>query len=365
MTSLNPVLQALIDNKKVDLDVYHGQYSTFQRDFYTTTLNQNAELNDLVEQLLTALNIKNTKRYLNQSLTLHQLFVELSQRSDLSNESRVDDFLTRIHQQRQSQYWQIIFGGLLFATAAVTPISIYGMLTVEQFLTASTVVSIGGLGYTLALGMYRLYHYIPEVEHTSNWLYCYDLLKNNAFELINTVLVAVAWGLMLTSLASNPIISVLFVLGEFAFVVKEAVHLINSYFLTDDNEQNPYQKARKNSDLAQRRYQLAINLTAAILLTIIIAAWCLVPGGLIVPGICLLAMAVVFASKQYAISRNQVAAADLLKKTLDDLDSSEHNVDNAPLIQKSIFKPDNSALKQQPGSHSVLTTPSDQQRVFY
>ena len=311
LTALNDYLvypenNDIEDALAVHMEKYNADRDAFNRDFFRITIDSDRLPQESIDNLLTTLDINKNQygRYINQKITVYQFLTELN--TTLDN-PRLTDAIALIDEHNKTRWKAMTAWIALLSTGSVVPFWLYGFTAIEQFVTAASVVAAGGLAYSVAIALYTLYEYSPAEGSENTW---YQLFKDNFFALSNSALVVSAWALLLTAAASNPVVSILFVAGEFVHVVKEVVAL--AYIAYQNNPtvelsvtlNEKQKKVREDADFETRKNDVYINLAAAILMTVIVAAWCFIPGGFIVPLACMAAIGVVNATTQWAISLN-------------------------------------------------------------
>ena len=309
LTALNDYLvypenNDIEDALAVHMEKYNADRDAFNRDFFRITIDRLPQ--ESIDNLLTTLGVNKNQygRYINQKITVYQFLTELN--TTLDN-PRLTDAIALIDEHNKTRWKAMTAWIALLSTGSVVPFWLYGFTAIEQFVTAASVVAAGGLAYSVAIALYTLYEYSPAEGSENTW---YQLFKDNFFALSNSALVVSAWALLLTAAASNPVVSILFVAGEFVHVVKEVVALAyiayqnNPTIELSDTLDEKQKKVREAADFETRKNDAYLNLAAAILMTVIVAAWCFIPGGFIVPLACMAAIGVVNATTQWAISLN-------------------------------------------------------------
>ena len=326
------------------MEKYNADRDAFNRDFFRITIDRLPK--DSIDKLLNTLNIPKNQhgRYTNQKITVYQFLTELKTTPD---NLRLTNAIALIDEHNKTRWKAMTAWIALLSTGSVVPFWLYGFTAIEQFVTAASVVAAGGLAYSVAIALYTLYEYSPAEGSENTW---YQLFKDNFFALSNSALVVSAWALLLTAAASNPVVSILFVAGEFVHVVKEVVAL--AYIAYQNNPtvessatlNEKQKKVREDADFETRKNDVYINLAAAILMTVIVAAWCFIPGGFIVPLVCMAAIGVVKATTQWAISQNEARmkeqvqtqfnalelAAELSSNSLEQTVTKEPSLENNP-----------------------------------
>ena len=334
-TYLNKPTHSHREELEVYQSVYDNNWALLHHDFYTCTIDKLPDVINLqIADILNSLHVPLEKqgRYLNQPITLFDFLVEVHDLipapDELDAHDPLGDYIARIKEQNATRWGRIILWSVFLSACSVVPFFVYGLTAIEQFLTTTAVVSAAGLGYTLAMGIYTFYQYQDPEENPQQDISYYRMFRDNFFALANTLVLSVAWSLMLTAAASTPVISVLFVVGEFMFVAKELVSLGFIYLFDKPgiepgaNLIDQQKQAREISNFKTRRHEVWVNLAAAIFLTVIIAAWCFIPGGFILAAVCSLAIVAVHLTKKYAADQNKQRMQDLLCSEFDALESN-------------------------------------------
>lgn len=316
---LNPSDEQLQRVQTQLIDQYQSHNDDFYHDFHRITLDELPQTSEeLLQSILIASGVPRQQhgRYLHQKITVYEWLSELNA-MDVRDDERhqaLSEIIRSINRINQIRWKALIAWILSLSACSVLPIWIYGLFTViESFVTASSVVAAGGLGYSIAVLLYTLYqHHYSEATPGDTWL---TWLQNNGFALTNTAFVASAWTLLLTATASNPIISALFVAGEMVHVIKEIATLVHIVYFKqistpDDNDKlGQQQYVRALADFERRKHDAIVQLAAAVLMTLVIAAWCFIPGGFVVPLVCIIAIGLIKGTTWWATSQNKATAA--------------------------------------------------------
>lgn len=352
----------LRDNFKKLLTKYATNREIFNRDFYTITLDTHPDVNILASQILDTLNIDPLKRsrYLGMPMTVYAFLNELNELPEHKN-AQLNQFIQLIDQHNSTQWKGIVWGTILGSAIGLFPFFMYGLSAIQQFLTVASVIPAGGLAYAVGMGVYTLNDY-----NSSKKVSYYQLFKDNFFSMANAALSVTAWSLLFTAIATTSIVSVLFVLADVALVIKEFVSLSAFFNKNKDvtqfnlslNEQHLL--IREQVDFEQRRQAAWVHFTAAVVLTIIIAAWCFVPGGIFVPAACMLGMGIVYAVKHYKIRENEANMKALLDKKFSAVESAAHHTcDLIAQHNEPVCKPEPVKTQLNVFPKQDMTTPSN------
>lgn len=328
------------------LSTYESHRDEFKRDFFSTKLQSRDDLNDEMLAIFKTLTISDVEktRYSNQRITVYECLLEINEQLTAKNieNNSLKKIIDDLGERNKIRWGRILLWSVCLSLCSLVPFFILGLGTMQQFLTTAAVISGAGLTYSVAIGIYTLYEYSPDDENPNQESYFYRLFRDNFFALLNTLLVSLAWTLLLTAVVATPVVSVLFVVGEFAFVIKEITSLTYIYFdnQIDNNLDSPLPEqqaqARHLADFNERKHAAWVNFAAALCLTVVIAAWCFVPGGLFLAAGCLLAMGVVHLLKHYAIAQNEIRMREVLRNDCNRIEElvqpNQPTVDIHPIV---------------------------------
>ncbi len=335
------------------MDQYKNDRNAFNRDFYSVTLYQLQE--NQITTLLNTLGVPKYQhgRYVNQRITVYNFLKELDALKQSPPLKNTVAFIDQHHVAR----WKVLALWIAFLSAcSIAPFWIYGLTAIEQFVTTASVIATAGLGYSFAIALYTLFEYTaPEGSPSYTW---YQLFKDNFFALLNSAFVVSAWAILLTAAASDPVTTLLFIGAELVFVAEEVWHLIKMAYhknlmIDQPKLSEKQQQARESADFDKRKHDVYIKLAAGVLMTVIIATWCLVPGGFIVPVICMASIGIIKATTLWAIWQNEARIqAKLLTqfKALEDADALE--ISN-PTQQQSVSNSNEMTPSLNRSVHSV------------
>lgn len=303
-------LQELFNN-----DLKNTNKDVFNRDFYTKTLNAHSDINAIASKILESLNVDPLKRnrYLNMPLTVYGFLEELHKLPEVDNQ-QLNQFVQLIEQHHASQWRWIALGVAIGSAAGLFPFFRYNLSAIQQFLAIAFIIPSSGLAYTVAMGVYSLY------ESTTNKIAPFwQLFRDNFFSMLNSVLNIAAWSLLLTAFATTSTVSILFVIADFALVMKEVACLVSFFYwhrekiASNSSFSERHIQIREDVDFEKRKHEAWIHFTAAVVLTIIVAAWCFVPGGIFVAAACMIAIGIVYGIKYQQLKQNEANMSALLE----------------------------------------------------
>jgi hypothetical protein len=183
------------------------------------------------------------------------------------------------------------------------------------------IISIAGIAYSITMCVYGVSDY-----HAKSIASVYQQAFDDFFLLINTAISIIAWLMfMSTAGTTTPLVATLFVLAEAVFVMKELINMALFYWyekpavnLFTNQEHQRYQ-AQISIEFNAHEEMIWVNLVSAVLLTGIIAGWCLMPDSLLLGVLSLIAMGIVYWEKYNAIQRIVAALETTLQTTVGEL----------------------------------------------
>ena len=293
------------------LSYYNFRHAVLRQDFYTTKLTQDNDAKILVKNLLDALDVPEylRGRYINASLTVNDLLVELKQ-LHLPKNNRLQHITNAIKKKNDS---------LNVAIATSCAIASCGMWLLLPFLTQASVMNILksimtatfffpviGILFTLGVGLYSFIQGLltPEIP-------LWRRFTNNFFLLAQTALNVAAYGSLIAATAAmTPIAASLFILAAAVSFIKEMTGLVEIFSqymrlksLPDTDELLPevQKKIRLNYQFQTQKNQFLIELSASVVVAGTIALWCLLPTSLLISVVAIVAIGtVMLATKQMA-----------------------------------------------------------------
>ena len=338
MPLLNQTLQAFGDpDLKPDLpdcmEQYNSVINTFNRDFYTITVDKHPELNDSIIKILQRLNVPADQhdRYLDQHITLHELLVELN---EVIKNDELGNFIEQIEKRKNARWRNLFLIGVLGGVCGLVPFFAFQLTVLQQVVTVASIMSGVGLIYAVATAAYTVYD-----TSVSSDVSFYQLFRENFSSVAKNALTIAAWSLVFVAAVTTPVVSGLFVMAEAVLVIKESVSLAYIY-LYDRPEINlksslteQHLQARDLTRFETRRHTAWVNFAAAFLMTGIVAAWCFVPGGIFVIAGAVLAMAAVYLVKSYAIRENEKRMKVVLQDRFVNIETSPQD---PPIVEPAL-----------------------------
>lgn len=182
-------------------------------------------------------------------------------------------------------------------------------------------ISVAGVAYSITMCVYGVSDY-----HAKSIASVYQQAFDDFFLLINAGISIVAWLMFLsTAGTTTPLVAALFVLAEAVFIMKELINIALFYWyerpeinLFASKESQRYQ-TQMAIEFNAHEEMIWVNLVSAVLLTGIIAGWCLMPDSLVVGMLSLIAMGIVYWEKYNAIQRIETAMETALQTTVGEL----------------------------------------------
>jgi len=295
------------------LEPYGDNKKKINRDFFTLTLDEHPELNPYLSKLLNYLNIDELLwgRYIGAPITVYQLLKELNQLLDKKNQHLVA-FIKQIDNKRGKAWTSLVFAAMLGLVGVefLVPFMSGVVNLVHQVVVAAVFVPAASIGYTAAVYFYSLYESLTNKKKVP----LTELLRNNFFELAEAALKVTAYSLVLAAVATtgSPLFLVLIIVGTGIQIIKEVVNFIHLQVKhkssAKDHEYTlpeKQQQAREECDYLKRRNSLIINIVAAVVITGLVAASFLIPGGIFVAIGALVGLVIVHLLKSQAHRYNE------------------------------------------------------------
>lgn len=251
------------------------------RDFHLINIGSNSDIRRQVEQLFTHLEIDKTQWLLHfdPKLTVYQFLKEMAEKN---KSKKLNDILQLLDAKLS---WSK--GQLLLLVLGITGISLlaYFVPSFQALLTAEIDLTIIGFGYTSAVAAYKLrQNYYCELNKSS-----FAKARDTFFLIANILLNLTAYGLWIAaSGVMTPLIAGLFIASSVSDVAKEMfLGIENNLRYVEEKEIlqstgiNYVQRiriARVDYEYRKHRNAALINLNGALILSGLIATWCLVPG---------------------------------------------------------------------------------------
>ncbi len=311
------------------MSYYDDKMLELKHDFYTTTINANDQIKELVQRILVNLKIPKHQwgRYLDVPLTVYDFLMELREHNRKEHES-INEFIELIDKQIRLRWKKIIYGGLITLAAAegslpfLAPIG--GLTALQGLLATALFVPFVGTVYTAALALYSLYQNIYDKK-----IPFLQRMQNNFFLLARTALKFAGYGILIAAATTaTPVVAFLFVFAEVATVLKEVASLVrmaiqdrDNVALTDNTVLSARQhQARHHIDYVTRRNTALINLAAAVISVAIVAVWCFVPGGIFITVALIAAIGFVYLAEQWAHKHNKTTMNTRLQNKFEALE---------------------------------------------
>lgn len=241
--------------------------------------------------------------------------------------------------------------GLTIFAIYTMPIFANAAAFLQTFFTSAIGLPVLGLMYTVAGAALNFYQ--RQVDARQN---LFHRIRDNFFLLSNTAINVTAYGFWIAAAAPmTPLVATLFVLASAVDVVKEIAGLAQEYFrfYNRPNTQNASEKtiaqenARSTFGFNKHRNAFLINLAASIFLVGIMAAWCFIPGGLIITIGAVLAIAMVHLIKQQALKLNESSIRNELQDELRKIEETYPEEVDVPDVSPSL----NTLIQNQDESH--------------
>ncbi len=331
LTSFNTYLLSPEDEKFPRiLDAYGDKNKKINRDFFTLTLDEHPELNPYISELLNNLNIDKLLwgRYIGAPITVYQLLKELNQLLDKKNQNLIA-FIKQIDRKRGKAWTSLVLATMLGLVGVefLVPFMTGVVDLIHQVVVAAVFVPSASLGYTAAVYFYSLYESLSSKKKVP----LSELLRNNFFELAEAALKITAYSLVLAAVATtgSPLFLVLIIVGTGIQIIKELANFIHLQLKhkpsVKDGDTLPekQQKVREACDYLKRRNSLIINIVAAVVITGVVAASFLIPGGFFVAIGALVGLVIAHLLKSLAHRYNERYIAARLISDFEALETKE------------------------------------------
>lgn len=170
------------------------------------------------------------------------------------------------------------------------------------------VIGLSGITYSIIIGLYSQSN--AQVTSTAS---VYQRAFDDFFVFLKMGVSVIAWGLfMSTAGITTPLVATVFILSELVFVMKESITLFLFHWYdmpTISLNVSPESQGNQTPALIEihaHQDRAWVNLISALLLTGIIAGWCLMPEDVIVGVVSLIALSVVHWKQQQDVSNIEV-----------------------------------------------------------
>jgi hypothetical protein len=305
---------------------YDNRLFALNRDFHLVKIDDD-EIKFQIESLLRNLMIPEIElgRYFGSGFTVYKLLQELAKDKYI----QANYILELIDKKTEIRTWDLLLGGLLFATMLAgllsTPIFSGLIGIIEGFLASARTLPILGLIFNTGVAAYSLYKNQFDKKRP-----LFNRIRDNFFVLAGCVINFVAYGIWIaTGSAMTPLIAGLFVAVSVLDVIKEVFCLAQEFIqykkkqLVFDEEPLLINRtcARHDYSFIKHRNAVIINLVAAIALVGIMAAWCFMPGGIFVAIAATVAIVGVYAVKFVLLKKNEEIIRELLQTKLREIDN--------------------------------------------
>lgn len=284
-----------IDGKKAITTAmlsYAKQMAKVNQDFYTTTINSDPNLLEAVKKVLASLAIDKRLegRYINSSLTVHELLKELTQftiRNDDNTQKLellsflVNDIENKAKISRQKAI--SIMLTLLFPIIALLPFGGYGF--VAQIITAALFVPVVSIIGAAGLGLYSIY----QTTFDKN-IPLLTKIRENFFVITRAAMSIAAYSLTIVAAASAAhLITVFTLFAAGIYAIHQGVNLLYVQKTVldqalDDKDLLSTQQRNARYEIADEKIkrQLTISFSASVILVVLAAVSCFAPGGVMV-----------------------------------------------------------------------------------
>ena len=318
------------------LVAYIDQLKTAPLDeaFFLTPLDSSDDFKQPIKELLDAAKISHEQqgRYKNASITLYDLLVELHEqykklhKNNLQNEldkviieTDLKDLIEILDIKYKSRYEKIVLGGLLFLLGIVGAEPFGGFTVLQQILTATLFIPVVQLVAAAGVGLYTLY------QTTFNKsLPLFNKIRDNFFILASTGLKVSAYSfLVVAACTASPLVSFLTVAGQGVTVIHEFFKLMQMKYqgkkrIHDAGEmtlEKKQEQARFDNLYEKQKKSVWIAFITALVMTLLVAASCFIPGGIFVSiGATLLIGVTYFVQWKATKSVEKQASKDLAAK---------------------------------------------------
>lgn len=311
------------------MSCYDGEMAAINRDFYTTTIDSDDQINELVQAILINLHVHPHQwgRYLGARLTVYDFLVELRE-SNSENNKKLKEFIELIDDKTQMKWLKFIMAGMLALTVIEITLPAIamsvGLTTVQALLTTALFAPVVGTIYTAAIAIYSLYTSLSDRK-----ISFFQRFQDNFFLLAHLALKFAAYGLLLAAVTTAaPIPAILFVVSAVVSVLKEVVSLVQMMIqdmkkpaIPDHADLGTLQEqARHEFDYKKKRNSVLINMAVAAVYVGLVAAMCFVPGGPFVAIGVLAAMGVVHLAKMWAHKLNETAMRSRMRSEFEEIE---------------------------------------------
>lgn len=344
---LEAFIQPDFDLKKFTAPYDKGAYAFYK--FVDALKDTKVEVLDeaLIKKFLRSLSIEKWLwgRYLNSSLSIYDLINELSTLNAKAHH-RLHDINVWI---RRRNGWILLqafaMAALVSLVVLFPPVAMIGISGITYLIATIGLIPAFGLFtaiFALGATLFPAYFTVFDLSDDIAKLSFYERFKSNFFSIIRFLVNGVAYGFVLAAATTNTVVGGLFVVAAFAEIIQQSYN----WMTHPEKKQEPtsteplqrlYEKEnndRKRFDYKHTRNAILVTLSQALLMTIIVAFWSFVPGGVIISAISITAMGAVMLGKYLADQKNDAWKIDILNKKfqldenkyIDLMSGSEQNV---------------------------------------
>ncbi|KTC84513.1 hypothetical protein [Legionella brunensis] len=305
---------------KAHLQYYNQHLNQLRTNYHETIINSDPELTNKVKIILQDLCIPSESwtEYLN--LTTYNLLLRLNR----EQHPQISYLLEIIDKKTAPSKLKLLIGGssvvVLLLSLLTLPYFAPLVESIDGLLTSVIGLPILGLGYTVLRTFFYFYQNHVDAKKT-----LIERMRDNAFLIANTLLNIAAYSFWIQAAAPmTPLVAGLFVIASAVDVVKEIVSLVHDHIrfrhhsIIDASSPLLAQQAyiRQLYGFSRHKNALFINLGTSIILLGIMAAWCFVPGGLVVTLCSLAAIMLVSGLKHWLVKFNEEKTRSQLQTAL-------------------------------------------------
>lgn len=311
------------DALKSCMQEYDAVGNTFNRDFYTITLDKHPQVNACIKSILDQLNVPPHQhgRYLHQKLSVYACLVELN---ETVNDDNLAQFIQLLHEKKQARWKNMLLSCALVSASGLIPFFVFQLSVLQQVLSVASLMSGGGLVYAIGIAAYTAY----DLSLKSGASF-YQLFKDNFFSVAKNALSIAAWSIMIIAAVTTPLVSLLFVLADAMLVIQELSKLAYVYLHDQLGNKDKLSlleqqtQAREQTNFGILKHSAWVNFAAAVIMTGIIAAWCFAPGGIFVVAGAIAAIGIVYVSKNYAIKEHEKKMKEVMQDNFNTIEQTE------------------------------------------
>ncbi|MBA2651963.1 MAG: hypothetical protein H0U73_06845 [Tatlockia sp.] len=334
------------------LGFYDEKPELLRRDLHHLKIFANSKTKKCVRSILKDLNIPETewKNY-DPNLTVYEFLLQLAR----DGHPQVDFIILLIDKKSKFNKLELFLGGGIFLTFVLYLLLQPGFQFIIDGLIHffSMVISFPILGLVFNCLVFAYYFFESDYDKKKT---DFNRYRDNIFLVLSSLSTVSAYIILIaTSAAMSPTIAWLYILSSAIDVFREffcltqefIVYLNSSPFDLDDQLSKHRSQERRVFGFEKRRNALGLNFAAGILIVIITALWCFLPGGIPATIFALSAIGIVHLIKHALIKRDEADLREKLQKKLEDLElatlSPNENIDHPPLQLSNLI--DEQSLK--------------------